>query len=463
MRSFVMTRRSLLERLGFASILSVMAACAPAPAPTQTPLTQPAGQPTSATTSKPASDSVSGDVLVWGPVNLKFEEHIPEFIREYKERAPQVRLKIEAFPEDTYTEKLSPALASGGGPDILTGAFVPRLSRPKTLLELTSFINGPNGVDLNQWDRNAWEAGGGIIDGKIYGMPRDRYGGDGWFYNKELFDQAGVPYPKFGLTWKDLLETAPKLTDKAKRLYGVAIDGTVPANLFGFTPVTADGKTIGGNFDSPIAIDACKIWKKLYQYSPSLDQQKTEFTDVTGGGVGPIGAFLSKRTAIVGVDPGTFVLMDSAAIKWSYVNAPWPNKPEDRHKPTRNYVIWSINNNTKNPEGSWDFLKWMTSKEGGSKIMAKAGFFVPFRENLDAVGYPETLLDVLFASDPPEWKPPLPSMWSIPCFGEGGLKEWRSMTEAVLNSPDDRLEQLVHEGAKKAQAAQDACWAKQTG
>ncbi|WP_274651181.1 ABC transporter substrate-binding protein [Paenibacillus humicola] len=93
------------------------------------------------------------------------------------------------------------------------------------------------------------------INGKIYGVP---YGNkiNAIFYNKKLFDEAHVPYPKDDWTWDDFRETAKKLTK-----------GDGPNKQYGFIPyVIDDWKTLAtlklglnaiyksdkeSNFDSP--------------------------------------------------------------------------------------------------------------------------------------------------------------------------------------------------------------------
>jgi ABC-type glycerol-3-phosphate transport system substrate-binding protein len=292
-------------------------------------------------------------------------------------------------------------------------------------------------------------------------MPRDVYGAGGWFYNKGLFDTAGLPYPEFGWTWKQVLEVVPKLTDRPNRQYGYAIDIPMTPREHGFSPVTADGKEVVGHFDSPTAIKGFKIYKAVYDAgSPTVDQLNTECQDVMGGGAGPVGAFLSGRTAVAGMDAGGHSLATQAGIDWGFVNNAWPDDPADRHQPSLFYVLWGININTQNPEGSWDFLKWVTAKDEGITIMAKAGYFVPFREPMEKAGYPQEILDVRFAPSPPEWKEPLPILWAVPCFDEAGVPEWRSTSEKVLASSPDETEQIVHDGAVRAQTAVDACWAK---
>jgi multiple sugar transport system substrate-binding protein len=51
------------------------------------------------------------------------------------------------------------------------------------------------------------------INGHQYGVP---YAADPrlFFYNKEIFDQAGIPYPTEAWTWDYFMGLAKKLTDK---------------------------------------------------------------------------------------------------------------------------------------------------------------------------------------------------------------------------------------------------------
>ncbi|WP_136604198.1 ABC transporter substrate-binding protein [Paenibacillus dokdonensis] len=56
-------------------------------------------------------------------------------------------------------------------------------------------------------------------DGKTYVLP-DQAGKWAVYYNKKIFDDAGVPYPTGEWTWDDYIETAKKLTNPAKGIYG---------------------------------------------------------------------------------------------------------------------------------------------------------------------------------------------------------------------------------------------------
>lgn len=62
------------------------------------------------------------------------------------------------------------------------------------------------------------------FDGKTYGIPAET---DIWltYYNKQIFDDAGIPYPEAeGWTWEKYVETAKKLTNAKEGIYGSYMD-----------------------------------------------------------------------------------------------------------------------------------------------------------------------------------------------------------------------------------------------
>ncbi|MFE5320496.1 ABC transporter substrate-binding protein [Paenibacillus sp. NPDC056579] len=78
----------------------------------------------------------------------------------------------------------------------------------KLELDLTD-LSKKHQIDLNRFDKNGLEqmkSAGGLYGLPIYGSGMVLY------YNKEIFDRFGVPYPKDGMTWEETYELAKKLT-----------------------------------------------------------------------------------------------------------------------------------------------------------------------------------------------------------------------------------------------------------
>jgi multiple sugar transport system substrate-binding protein len=111
---------------------------------------------------------------------------------------------------------------------------------------------------------------------KVYGKYLSRVGGRVYylpyelsehvvFYNKQIFDNAHVPYPKTGWTWDDYIATARKLTDPSRGIYGSLMQNWdyflfMGAHLRGIPDYKPDGSS---NFDHPAFRQALEWFKGL--------------------------------------------------------------------------------------------------------------------------------------------------------------------------------------------------------
>jgi multiple sugar transport system substrate-binding protein len=89
-------------------------------------------------------------------------------------------------------------------------------------LELDPFIEQDESFDLSDFYPATLETF--TIEGKTWAIP---YGVDSevMYYNQDLFDQYGVPYPELGWTWDDFVSTAQAIRDPEAGVYGYACLG----------------------------------------------------------------------------------------------------------------------------------------------------------------------------------------------------------------------------------------------
>jgi ABC-type glycerol-3-phosphate transport system substrate-binding protein len=78
--------------------------------------------------------------------------------------------------------------------------------------------------DLNRFEATSIQMIKQMGGGKISGIPWSTFPA-AIYYNKDIFDKFGVPYPKNGLNWDDLYEMSKKLTrnDNGTQYYGLLI------------------------------------------------------------------------------------------------------------------------------------------------------------------------------------------------------------------------------------------------
>ncbi|MDF2661887.1 MAG: hypothetical protein K0Q94_4678 [Paenibacillus sp.] len=111
--------------------------------------------------------------------------------------------------------KIADMIATNNVPDIFLYAL-PEMQEhllPYGLqYDMTELIK-LSGYDLNRFDpaivQTIRNASG---EGRLYGLP-ESVSSDMMFYNKDIFDKFGVPYPRDGMTWDEAYQMSRKLTN----------------------------------------------------------------------------------------------------------------------------------------------------------------------------------------------------------------------------------------------------------
>jgi multiple sugar transport system substrate-binding protein len=156
-----------------------------------------------------------------GPVTLSVSgwsiATTPEFqllADGFEESNPDVTVELKEYDPVNYNTLLTADLAAGSGPDIIT---------QKEVKFVSTFQEGGQLLDVSDVELPA-DIGGTEaydIDGTSYAVP---YRQDSWvvYYNKALFDEAGVEYPDGSWTWDDYAELETELSTAlaAKPAYG---------------------------------------------------------------------------------------------------------------------------------------------------------------------------------------------------------------------------------------------------
>ncbi len=152
------------------------------------------------------------------PVNLKFFSNMPDqtagmglaektLVDEYMKANPNVKIEIEALQDEPYKQKFKAYIASNELPDLFQAWGFRAFFEP--------VMKGGFAAELNKDDYKDYtflptSMDGFSYDGKLYGLPRntDYYV---MYYNKGLFDQAGVKVPT---TFQELLDATKALRAK---------------------------------------------------------------------------------------------------------------------------------------------------------------------------------------------------------------------------------------------------------
>jgi multiple sugar transport system substrate-binding protein len=135
-----------------------------------------------------------------------------DLVNKFEAKHPNIKITTETAAYGPFFQKLDTEIAAGNAPDIWLsdGVLVPKYAENGATKDLTSFIN----KDLKKNDYYAID-NNKDANGKYWGVPEGIQDAV-IYYNKDMFDKAGVKYPDGNWTWDDLLKTAEQLTVDAK-------------------------------------------------------------------------------------------------------------------------------------------------------------------------------------------------------------------------------------------------------
>ena len=132
---------------------------------------------------------------------------------QFMEKEPDIKIQIEAAPWSQYWDRMQVQMAAGESADVLwmSGAMFLNFVQKGFFMDMTPLVEAEN---LNIEDFFL-QADVFTYEGKVYAWPWFHTVSSCW-YNKELFDEAGVAYPPTewdqAWTWDEFLETAQQLT-----------------------------------------------------------------------------------------------------------------------------------------------------------------------------------------------------------------------------------------------------------
>ena len=152
------------------------------------------------------------------------ETGIQAAIDAFNASQDEIHVNASTVPWGQYWDKLVTGLPAGSAPDIfsINALNVRDYARNGYLLDITSLFEDGS-VDLSKFPQHVIDTH--TVNGTLWGIPKD-FDSIAVFYNKDMFDAAGVAYPADDWTWDDFIATAKALTDADNGIYGVAIAPT---------------------------------------------------------------------------------------------------------------------------------------------------------------------------------------------------------------------------------------------
>ena len=381
------------------------AAATAAPAGEAAATAAPAGEaaataaPAAAATAAPAAAAPAGEVTTIQfitPGALGLERTMYEnFIFRFQEANPDVKVNVSFEAWGDYMTKLPTILAGGAVPDVIHQhmSVVQDYANKGALTDLTPYMQ-QDGIQAEDYIPALFEAFSD--DGKTYAIPKDSAAW-GLYYNKTMFDEAGVAYPDPNWTLQDFRQKALELTRDANgNKAGSAEFDPNNVKQWGFTwmeptPTASEnarGFVLANGADwynedmTETNITDPKVIEVLQMFADMRCKDRSIPSPSQAQGQGD--PFRSGLTAmIVGFHVVDFFSKEEK-VKFDYDVTYLPGGPGGQYVPV-GASGWAIPTQAKNKEAAWRLVKFLTSQEIQTYIGQQRRWGVSLKEAIDII------------------------------------------------------------------------------
>ncbi|MGI5289644.1 extracellular solute-binding protein [Nonomuraea polychroma] len=313
---------------------------------------------------------------------------IPEFEKTHQN--VKVLFQPSGVDDEQYKTKLALDLKSKAGADVIDvdGIWVGEFAQAGYIKPLAE-VGGPAVEQWEGWSQIPQAVQGlGIFDGKKYGLPQ---GTDGrvLFYNKTLFNKAGLPETWEPTSWQDIIDAGNKLKAagvpvpiqiNAGTAMGEAttMQGVLPLLAGAGAEIYADGKWTGA---SQAVKDVLGFYQQIYGGSglgdPKLQQEAKgrdkSFAQFAQGRIGILAESDYFWRSVVEPTAGVAPMKDrDQVVGYAKIPAKQPGagiRGQD-HVSMSGGAVRVLNPFSKNPKLAWELLAFMHSAEATKTQLA---------------------------------------------------------------------------------------------
>ncbi|MCF8009303.1 MAG: ABC transporter substrate-binding protein [Halanaerobiales bacterium] len=277
---------------------------------------------------------------------------------------------------DNYQSVLLNSLSAGTGADLFyMDIFWAQNVISKGLVEpLDGYMKESDMLAKNDIINSLVE--GFTYQGKLYGIPKD-FNSLALFYNKDLFDVAGVEYPNRDDTWKTLEEKLAAVTAVDDEFIGMALQPEY-ARMGAFAYANRWDK-----FDDQGDTDLLdeRFQNAFAWYTGLKDKGLGTMPADIGKGWGG-GAFATGKVATCIEGAWILGFLRDQAPNLQYGATLLPKSPITDQRGNFIYTVaWGMNKESKNKEEAFRVLELLTSKEAQQWVLER-GLAIPSRKSL---------------------------------------------------------------------------------
>ncbi|PEU04080.1 sugar ABC transporter substrate-binding protein [Bacillus cereus] len=281
--------------------------------------------------------------------SLKYQQDIA---KKFEKANPGVKVQVEAYA-DGFEDKLAASFGAKNPPDVMYMWNYPDYY--KSLEPLDDYVNKDSSFKTTFDDFYTNILNYHKFKDATYGFPIG-FTTRVIYYNKKLFQEAGVPLPTSGWTWEQFSDAAKKLSNPEKKQYGFVFSSKKNSYAFqeyvwsnGSSFISPDGKKVDGYMNSS------KTQEILNGFQHMIDENSAIVSDKVTE------SFKSGKIAMI--ENGIWPLEDFKKAGMDFGTAEIPSFHGQPSKGVIHSAGIAMAKDSKEKDLAWKFIKYFVSAE----------------------------------------------------------------------------------------------------
>jgi multiple sugar transport system substrate-binding protein len=294
------------------------------------------------------------------------------------------QVKVTVIPNDSYLAKVGAAAGSNSLPDILASdvVYTPSYTKQGLFQDVTADVKALpffSGIAKSHLDVASYK-------GKTYAVPH-KLDSSVFFYNKDLFRQAGLDPEKPPKNFDDIITDARAITKLGNGITGFDMAGNCGGcNVYTLFPYAwADGTNILSPDGKKVDLDNTSYRAIFKLYKQLNDEKLVDPSDKAQDGATWPANFLAGRVGMLPLgSPIVADLLKQTKFQWGVTALMSPDGSK-----TSTFIggdVAGISASSKHRAQAWDFLEWTLGDDAQVEIIAKNGD-LPGRTDLSGNKY----------------------------------------------------------------------------
>ena len=417
-----------------------------APVAIETPTAKPSeGETPVSDTPTPEEPTPSRMITLefWYALGGSSGEAVEALVEQFNAAHPSIQ--VNATYQGTYCQVMGKVwnaiFAEQTMPHVVHLGGAPLLGETDSIIPITDFTDGPNGIDRSQIHDAFWEYNS--AGGQTWSMPFNN-SIPVLYYNRDLFVAAGLDPDKPPTTWDEVIEYGQKLTQDT--------DGNNQIDQWGFnthsnthwylsTMFLENGVQIINDeqtevlYNGPEAAEMLQLWGDMvnkYQVMPPGQHKEAK------------GDFLAGKSGMMLYSSsGIPSIAEEVAFELGVAMIPTIAGRDPVALVGGGSLVISKNDDQGILDAAWEFVKFMTSPEGSLYLSTHTGYVPIYKDALD---WPE--MQAYLEEHPLQQVPAegLEYSYAIPIFSalgtsDGALRRAVESVELQAATPQEALDE----------------------